>query len=103
MAYKLINTERAEEQLDDLVFHLLYHLKSKQAVSHLLNEISKIYDRIQDNPYQFPICRDDYLKSKEYHEAIVADMNYIVVYKIEGKIVYIMGIFHQLEDYGSKI
>lgn len=85
------------------MIHLLKHLKIKQAASHLLNEISKIYDRIQDNPYQFPICRDDYLKSKEYREAIVADMNYIVVYKIEGMIVYIMGIFHQLEDYSSKI
>lgn len=103
MAYKLIITERADELLDNLVFHLLHSLKSEQATIHLLNSISKIYDRIQDNPYQFPICRDDNLKSKEYREAIVAGMNYIIIYRVEDMTVYIVGIFHELEEYKSKV
>lgn len=35
MAYKLLITEHADELLDNLVYHLLYRLKSEQAARHL--------------------------------------------------------------------
>lgn len=76
MAYKLIITEHAMELLDELVYHLLYHLRNEQAAKHLLDEIDHIYDRLEDNPYQFPESRDSYLKKKGYREAIVTQMNY---------------------------
>ena len=103
MAYELIVTERADELLDNLVFHLLYNLENEKAAVHLINEVSKIYDRIQDNPFQFPMCRDEYLNNKKYREAMARDMNYIVIFKIDNDIVYIMGIFHELEDYTNKM
>ena len=37
MAYKLNITEHAEELLDNLVYHLIYRLKNKQAATHLLD------------------------------------------------------------------
>ena len=37
MAYKLNITERADELLDNLVYHLTYRLKNKQAAKHLLD------------------------------------------------------------------
>ena len=103
MAYKSIITDRAEELLDRLVCYLVYDLKNEQAASHLLNDISKIYDRIEDNPLQFPECRDLALKSKGYREAILTDMGYLVVFHIEEDTVYIMGVFHELEDYSKKL
>ena len=53
----LIITERAEELLDNLVYHLIYRLKNTQAAGHLMNNISAVYDRLEENPYQFPECR----------------------------------------------
>ena len=37
IAYKLNITERADELLDNLVYHLIYRLKNKQAATHLLD------------------------------------------------------------------
>ena len=37
MAYKLNITEHADELLDNLVYHLIYRLKNKQATKHLLD------------------------------------------------------------------
>ena len=54
MTYNLIITERADELLDKLVFYLLYQLKNEQAASHLLDGVSKIYDRVAENHFQFP-------------------------------------------------
>ena len=58
---------------------------------------------MEENPYQFPECRDCFLKSKGYCEVIVADMKYLLIFKVENKNVYVMGVFHGLEDYKYKI
>ena len=53
MGYKIHVTKHADELLDDIIYHLLYSFKNDQAAKHLLDSISKIYDRLADNPYQF--------------------------------------------------
>lgn len=103
MAYKLIITEHAVELLDELVYHVLYHLRNEQAAKHLLDEIEHIYDRLEENPYQFSESRDMYLKKKGYHEAVVTQMNYTVIFSVNKDSVNVIGVFHQLEDYRNKI
>lgn len=99
MVYRLIVTEHADEQLDNLVYHLIYRLKNQQAAKHLLNGIEDIYNRLEENPQQFPLSRDTYLANKSYHEAIVPQMNYVVIFSIGFDTVNVVGIFHQLENY----
>lgn len=103
MAYELRITEHAEEQLDNLVNYLLYQFQSKQAARHLLDDIDNVYDRLEVNPLKFPDCRDVYLSKKGYHEAVVPQMDYMIVFGIEGNIVNVVGIFHQLENYPQKL
>ena len=43
------------------------------------------------------------MKSFEYHEAKVTGMDYVIIYKIDDKNVYILGIFQTLENYENKI
>lgn len=103
MDYKLIITERAEELLDSLVRYLLYRIKNEQAAIHLLDSVEHLYNRLENNPFQFPKCRDEYLSYLGYREAILPDMNYLVVFKVEKETVYVLGIFHELEQYKNKL
>ena len=103
MAYKLNVTEHAEELLDNLIYHLVYRLKNKQAARHLLDSIDTIYDRLEVNPFQFVKCRDAYLAKKGYREAVVSQMNYTIIFDVREDVVNIVGIFHQLENYQSKL
>lgn len=103
MAYKLTVTRHANELLDNILHYLVYQLNSKQAAGHLLDEINYIYDRLEENPLQFPLSRDTYLADKGYHEAVCRQMKYTIVFSISGDIVYIAGIFHQLENYQKKL
>lgn len=103
MAYELMITKHADELLDHILQHLIYQLRNEQAAIHLLNEIHSIYDRLEENPLQFPFSRDTYLASKEYHEAVVGQMNYTIVFRVSGNIVNIVGIFHHLENYQKKM
>lgn len=103
MAYNLIITEHADELLDELVYYLLYEFKSVQAARHLLDSIEKLYERIERNPYHFLKCRDSYSNRIGYREAVAPDMNYLVIFRVEEKTVYVVGIFHSLENYKQKL
>lgn len=103
MAYKLIITERANELLDNLIFYLLYRLKNQQAARHLLDGIENVYGRLEENPLQFPFSRDAFLASRGYREAIVPQMDYMVVFSIKGETVNVVGVFHQLESYQNRM
>lgn len=103
MDYKLVISEHADELLDNLVYYLLYRLKSEQAARHLLDGIDGIYDRLETNPFQFPLSRDAYLANKGYHEAVVPQMDYIVIFDVREDTVKVVGFFHQLENFQSKL
>ena len=103
MVYKLNVTEHADELLDKLVYHLIYRLKNEQAARHLLDNIGTIYDRLEINPFQFSECRDAYLAKKGYREAVVSQMNYIIIFDVRADVVNVVGIFHQLENYPNKL
>lgn len=103
MDYKLVISEHADELLDNLVYYLLYRLKNEQAAKHLLDGIESIYDRLETNPFQFPLSGDVYLANKGYHEAVVPQMDYIVIFDVREENVNVAGIFHQLENYQSKL
>ena len=103
MDYKLVISEHADELLDNLVYYLLYRLKSEQAARHLLDGIDGIYDRLETNPFQFPLSRDAYLANRGYHEADVPQMRYIGIFYVREDTVNVVGFFHQLENYQSKL
>lgn len=103
MAYNLSVAERADELLDIILHHLIYQFKNKQAAKHLLDEIERIYDRLEENPLQFPVCRDTYLAKRGYREAVTRQMDYGIIFRVNSDIVNIVGIFHQLENYKKKL
>jgi len=105
MGYNLIITERTEKLLDNHIHYLLFRLKNKQAAGHLLDCVENIYSRLEDNPFQFPSCRDSYLDMKGYREAVFPDMEYLIIYKVDEKknTVYVLGVFHSLENYQNKL
>ena len=103
MAYKLIVTEHADELLDHILYYLSFQLKNEQAVAYLLDELDRIYDRLEENPWQFPLSGDTYLAAKGYYEAVIGRMNYMIVFRNSGDDVNIIGIFHQLENYQNNV
>lgn len=103
MTYRLRITEHAEELLDNLVGYLLHRFKSEQAARNLLDGVDNVYDRLEENPFQFPNSQDAYLGKMGYREAIVPQMDYIIIFSIVDDVVNVVGIFHQLENYPAKL
>ena len=82
---------------------LPYKYKCEDTAKRLLNYIGCINDRLIDNPYQFPLIRDRYLSMKGYRIAIIPKTKYILVFDIREDTVFVLGIFHQLENYWIKV
>lgn len=91
--------------LDQLINYILYQLRNRQAAKHLMTGIESVYVRLRNNPFQFPECEDYVLRRRKYKKALIPDMKYILIFRIDEieKKVYIVGFFHSLEDYGTKI
>ncbi|MBQ7464792.1 MAG: type II toxin-antitoxin system RelE/ParE family toxin [Lachnospiraceae bacterium] len=103
MAYKLIITDHADELIDSRIYYIINKLKNPPAAQHLLDGIDEIYTRLEDNPDQFPDSMDSFLRSRGFKEALIHDMNYKLVFRVEGRSVYIEGLFHDLENHASKL
>lgn len=103
MAYELIVTEHAEGMIDRSTGYLVHKLQNSDAALRFLDGMENVYGRLEENPFQFPESADDFLKHRGYHEALVSDMNYRVVFRIEEKTVYIVGVFHTLENYRKTV
>lgn len=103
MAYRLEITEHADELIDRLTGYLIQKLQNVSAAAHLLDGLDTIYDRLEDNPYQFPESPDFILYRRGYREALVPGMSYRLVFRIQEDKVYILGVYHELEDYGNKV
>ena len=103
MAYNLIITERADELIDRLTAYLLNNLKNPGAAAHFLDELDTIYNRLEENPYQFAESKDKYLYMRGYRDALFEEMNYHVVFRVDEQSVYVLGVFHTLENYARKL
>ena len=103
MAYNLVITERAEELVDNSLMYLVKSLNNIQAAQHFVDELETVYDRLRDNPYQFADSKDELLASNGYKEAVFPEMNYKVIFRIEKDVVYVVGVYNDLENHSAKI
>ena len=103
MHYKLVVTDEMDKLLDERVGYLMKEFKSNQAASHLLDGIEEIYDYLEANPEIYRESQDPFMSAFHYREAKVNGMDYILVYKILDDTVYILGLFHSLENYSRKM
>lgn len=103
MRYDVVFTDRARDDLEEVVEYLITEFCNKQAVEHLLLCVDNVLDNLIINPYIYPRCREPILCFKGYRIAVVSETKYVLIYRIDVKKVYIMGIFHSTEQYEKKI
>ena len=99
MAYNVKVTASAEKDLDAIISYIVQELSNPQAAGHLLDEITKTYHILADNPMIFPACSQPLLQ--RYRKVTV--MRYVIIYRIDGETVYVERFFSQLEDYVNKL
>lgn len=62
--YKLVVSELAHRDLDDIVSYIAIELTNPMAAANLLDEVEKCYDHLKNNPFIYERCHDAILEKK---------------------------------------
>ncbi len=103
MAYELLISERADQQIDKLASYLLTVLNNPRACANFFDEIKKTYEMLRSDPFCFKLCSEELLAQKGYRSAQLPTMRYRIIYRVEQSRVYIVAVFHTLENYSRKL
>lgn len=103
MAYKLVVTRHAEEDLDEILGYIALKLCSPSAAAHLADEIERRYGLLEGNPHIYPKCSQPILRVSHYRKVPIG--NYLLLFQIDEQncTVYVERFFSGLEDYTDKL
>ena len=103
MAYKLIVTQSAEDDLAAIIEYIVKQLCNPDAAVKLLDEIDKRYDVLEENPYIYARCVHPLLEAGEYRKIVIG--SYLLVFRVDegNHTVFVNRIFNELQDYFDKL
>lgn len=99
MAYKIVVTEAAHEDLDSTFGYIAERLSNPTAAVRLLEQVEECYGKLKSFPLMYEACRDARLHSLGYRKAVIG--NFVLVYRpVEAeKTVYVLRFFYGGRDY----
>ena len=103
MGYKLIISDEAKRQLDNIISYIVSRLNNPDAAVSILDSLDQAYSDIETFPEAWALCSDFYLVDKGYRKYILANHDYVILYCISGEFIKISGIFHSRENYCKKL
>ena len=101
--YRLVVTELAEDDLDEIVKYIAIELAAPVAATDFVEAVSDCYSRILNNPLCYEAARDLKLRLEGYRRAVIK--NYIMLYKVfpDNEEVVVYRFFHGRRDYANLI
>lgn len=101
--YKLLVTELAHQDLDNIVSYIAIQLSNPKAAGDFLDEVTTCYSFLKNNPMMYERCQDRRLEKEGYRKAVIK--NYVLVYKVNenSRTVSIMRFFYSAQDYSKLI
>ena len=103
MKYKIIRTDKADEQLNDIIFYIAEDSGSIDIALDYLNKIEKAVNRLEDFPMSGSVPRYTILRKQGYRVLIVE--RHLVFYKVDEseKVVTIYAFVDSRREYKNLI
>ena len=103
MAYRLVISRNANENIDNIVEYVAEKLSNPHAAAAILDDIENSYGKLEESAEMYPICNDPYLASKGYRKLPLNTHDYVTLYQVDNEEVHIGGVFHSRENYINKL
>ena len=103
MAYKLIVSINANENIENIIDYVARRLSNPEAVKAILDDIETAYDKLEKAAEIYSYSSDLYLARKGYRKLLLDKHNYVILYQVVGDEVHIGGIFHTRENHIKKL
>ena len=99
MIYKVILSDFAKLQLDDILFYISMTLGNETAARSVLQDAEETMQKLTQIGSSLKICDEPELAQYGYRKIHFSSHRYIMLYTLEGGEAHIDRIYHELEDY----
>ena len=89
--------------LDKFIKYLLFEKENPQAAQNVLNDFDATKESLKHVAGSLKLCDNPRLRKLGYRRINFLNHRYFMMYRIEDNVVYIDNIFHELQDYESKM
>ena len=89
-------TDKAENDLDEILNYISNKLCNFQVANDLFNEIFKTFHNIIAFPLSYPLLENEYVRNRNIRKAIIN--NYNLYYVIENNILVVLRIIYNKRD-----
>lgn len=103
MVYNVVVTADAEDDLNRYIKYLLFEKGSDQAARNVLNDFEATIESLKIVAGSLKLCDNPRLRQLGYHRINFHSHRYFMLYRIEGELVFVDSIFHELQDYENKM
>ncbi len=99
MDYKLIISNSAHNDFDEIITYITKTLYAPEAAMRLADAIEECFDRLKKFPFMFSLIESPEIVERSYRRAIVK--NHVVVYEVDeaAQTVFIRRIFYGTSNY----
>ena len=97
--YDVKTTDLAQDHFRGHIGYILEKLKNPDAAWNFRDALEKAITELEDHPETAPFCSDPALSGFRYRKKMILDTRYLCICRIDGDIVWIEGIYHELQDY----
>ena len=99
MGYKVIFSDYAKRQLDDILFYIYVTLGNETAAESVLRDAENTMQKLAQVGSSLRICNEPELAQYGYRKMHFLSHRYIMLYTINDKEIHVDRIYHELEDY----
>ena len=103
MDYKVVVTRDAEEDLERFIKYLILEKESMQAAQNVLNDYDATVESLKHVAGSLKLCDNPRLHQLEYRRINFLNHRYFMLYRIVDEVAFVDNIFHELQDYESKM
>ena len=99
MGYRVIITPPAKRRLDLYIGYTANVLKNRTAAKNIRTDARETKSRLSENADKLKTCENPILAKFGYRMIRFKRHDYIMIYRLEGNVVIVDGMFHELQDY----
>lgn len=101
LEYQIEISERAEYHLEQILIYILFKFRNPDAVKSMKRDMETTKKKLTYLAECIKLCEEPELAMQGYRVILFQKHDYLMLYRVEGNIVYVDGIYHHSQNYQS--
>ncbi|MCD7751102.1 MAG: type II toxin-antitoxin system RelE/ParE family toxin [Lachnospiraceae bacterium] len=98
-SFNVIMAPRAWNQLNEFVDYIQFTLLNEQAAKSVYNDALETIEKLRIAADSLQYCRNPRLRKRGYRAINFRRHQYLMLYLVSGRNVYVEAVYHQQQDY----